>query len=74
MTAKEKELVKAYKKYIQFLGNEYDAVFTLAYAMAYVHGYNCSESKIELGEQLRKEIQELEEECGLPNEYLEGYL
>ena len=61
MTAKEKELVKAYKKYIHFLGIEYDAVFTLAY----VHGYNCSESKIELGEQLRKEIQELEEECGV---------
>lgn len=70
MTAKEKELVKAYKKYIQFLGNEYDVVFTLAY----VHGYNCSESKIELGKQLRKEIQELEEECGILNEYLEGYL
>ena len=28
MTAKEKELIKAYKKYIHFLGNEYDAVFT----------------------------------------------
>lgn len=41
MTAKEKELVKVYKNYIHFLGNEYDAVFTLAY----VHGYNCSESK-----------------------------
>ena len=70
MTAKEKELVKAYKKYIHFLGNEYDVVFTLAY----VHGYNCSESKIELGKQLRKEIQELEEECGLPDENLIGYL
>lgn len=70
MTAKEKELAKAYKKYIQFLENEYNVVFTLAY----VHGYNCSESKIELGKQLRKEIQELEEECGIPNEYLEGYL
>ena len=70
MTAKEKELVKAYKKYIHFLGNEYDVVFTLAY----VHGYNCSESKIKLGEQLRKEIQELEEVCGMTNEYLEGYL
>lgn len=70
MTAKEKELAKAYKKYIQFLESEYKAVFTLAY----IHGYNCSESKIELSEQLRKEIQELEEECGMPNEYLEGYL
>lgn len=70
MTAKEKELVKAYKKYIHFLGEEYNAVFTLAY----VHGYNCSDSKIELAEQLRKEIQELEEECGIPNEYLEDYL
>ena len=70
MTAKEKELAKAYKKYIHFLENEYDVVFTLAY----VHGYNCSESKIELSKQLRKEIQELEEECGMPNEYLEDYL
>ena len=70
MTAKEKELAKAYKKYIHFLESEYDVVFTLAY----VHGYNCSESKIELGKQMRKEIQELEEECGIPNEYLEDYL
>ena len=70
MTAKEKELVKAYKKYIHFLEIEYDGGFTLAY----VHGYNCSESKIELGKQLRKEIQELEEECGMPNEYLEDYI
>lgn len=60
---KEKELVEAYKKYIRFLGDEYNAVFTLAY----IHGYNCSESKIELAEQLRKEIQELEEECGVNN-------
>ena len=63
MTVKEKELVEAYKKYIQFLESEYNAVFTLAY----VHGYNCSKSKIELSEQLRKEIQELEEECGVNN-------
>ena len=70
MTAKEKELAKAYKKYIHFLENEYDVVFTLAY----VHGYNCSESKIELGKQLRKEIQDLEEECGMPNEHLEDYI
>ena len=61
MTAQEKELAEAYKKYIYFLENEYDVVFTLAY----VHGYNCSESKIELGKQLRKEIQVLEEECGV---------
>lgn len=70
MTTKEKELVKAYKNYIHFLGNEYDIVFSIANT----HGYNCSESKIELGEQLRKEIQELEEECGMPNEYLEDYI
>ena len=70
MTAKEKELAKAYKKYIHFLGNEYDIVFSIANA----HGYNCGESKIELGEQLRKEIRELEEECGMPNEYLEDYI
>lgn len=63
MTVKEKELVEAYKKYIHFLGDEYNAVFTLAY----IHGYKCSESKIELGKQLRKEIQELEEECGVNN-------
>lgn len=71
MTAKEKKLVKAYKKYIHFLGNEYDTVFTLAY----VHGYNCSESKIKLGEQLRNEIKELEQECGINQiEDLEDYL
>lgn len=70
MTAKEKELVKAYKKYIQFLGDEYNAVFTLAY----VHGYNCSESKIELGQQMRNAIQELEIECDIPDKNLIGYL
>lgn len=70
MTAKEKELVKAYKKYIRFLGNEYDIVFLIANA----HGYNCGESEIKLGEQLRKEIRELEEDCGMHNEYLEDYL
>lgn len=70
MTAKEKELVKAYKKYIRFLGEAYNVAFSIANA----HGYNCSESEIELGEQLRKEIQELENECGMPNEYLEDYI
>ena len=71
MSAKEKELAKAYKKYIHFLENEYDVVFTLAY----VHGYSCSESKIELAKQLRNEIKELEQECGINQiEDLEGYL
>lgn len=70
MTAKEKELVKAYKKYIHFLGEAYNEVFSIANA----HGYNCCESDIKLGEDLRNAIQELEEECGMPNEYLEGYI
>lgn len=70
MTAKEKELVMAYKKYIYFLGNAYDDMFQFAHT----HGYSCRESDIELGQQMRNAIQELENECGLPDENLIGYL
>ena len=71
MTAKELDLIKAYQKYIQFLGKAYDEAFSIAN----IHGYNCSESKIELGEQLRNEIKELERECGINQiEDLEDYL
>lgn len=70
MTAKEKELVKAYKKYICLLGKAYNETLLIAH----IHGYNCPDSDVKLGEQLRNDIKTLEEECGLPNEYLEDYL
>lgn len=62
MTTKEKELLKAYKKYIYFLGNAYDNVFSFAN----IRGYKCSEKDFEMGEKLRNAIKELEEECGVP--------
>lgn len=64
MTAKEKELLKAYKKYINFLGDNYNTVLGLAS----VHGYNCNEKDIEKGQQLRDAIKQLEEECGVPDD------
>lgn len=70
MTAKEKELVMAYKKYIKFLGEAYDDAFMFAHA----HGYSCCETDIELGQQMRNAIQELEIECDIPDENLIGYL
>ena len=70
MTAKEKELLIAYKKYIKFLGDAYDDVFEFAHS----YGYSCRNSDIELGQQMRNAIQELENECGLPDENLIGYL
>lgn len=71
MTAKEMELVKAYKKYIDFLGNAYENVF----AIASVHNYSCSEEDIKLGQELRDTIQKLEEECAIPdNDVLMDYL
>ena len=63
MTAKEKELVKAYKDYIYFLSKAYDEAFNIAN----IHGYNCSEQEIEFGQQKRNAIKELEEECGVNN-------
>lgn len=64
MTAKELELIKAYKEYIHFLSEAYDDVIRLAW----VHGYNCTEKEIELGQQLRNSIQDLEKECGINTE------
>ena len=61
LTAKELELIKAYKEYINFLGEEYDEVFNIAN----IHGYNCEEYKINLGQQMRNAIKKLEEECGI---------
>lgn len=61
MTAKELELIKAYQEYIHFLSKAYDDVHVLAW----VHGYRCSEQEIEFGQQLRNNIKELEEECGV---------
>ena len=58
MSPKEKELVKLYKKYINFLSNAYGDVFT--------HGYKCSDEEFEMGENLKNAIKELEEECGVP--------
>ena len=63
MTAKEFELIKAYKEYIHFLSKAYDDVLVLAW----VHGYRCSEQEIEFGQQMRNAIKELEEECGVNN-------
>ena len=71
MTTKEMELVKAYKKYIDFLGNAYENVF----AIASVHNYSCSEEDIKLGQQMRNAIKELENECAVPdNDVLMDYL
>lgn len=71
MTTKEKELVKAYKKYINFLTNSYIEVFDIAR----VHNYVCSDEDFELGQQLRDNIKQLEEECGMPdNNILMDYL
>ena len=64
MDTKEKELIKAYKKYIHFLGKAYDDVLTLAW----VHGYRCSEQEVEFGQRLRDDIKRLENECGVPDE------
>ena len=61
MTAKELDLIKAYKEYINFLGEEYDEVLNIAN----IHGYNCEEYKIKLGQQMRNAIKKLEEECGI---------
>jgi hypothetical protein len=62
MTQKQKELVKLYKKYINFLSNSYADVF----GIAHTHGYQCSDEDFEMGEKLRNAIKKLEEECGVP--------
>ena len=61
MTVKELDLIKAYKEYINFLSEESDEVFNIAN----IHGYNCEEYKINLGQQMRNAIKKLEEECGI---------
>jgi hypothetical protein len=43
MENKEIKLIKAYKKYINFLSNSYADVFSIAHA----HGYQCSEEDFE---------------------------
>lgn len=67
---KEQQLIKAYKKYIHFLSEAYDEAFLIANA----HGYNCSEAEVAFGQQLRNAIQDLETECGVPDEILMDYL
>ena len=67
---KELKLIQAYQKYIHFLGKAYDDVLGLAW----VHGYRCSEQEIELGQQLRNAIKELEEECGVDPNLYEKYI
>lgn len=67
---KELKLIQAYQKYIHFLGKAYDDMF----AVANVHGYNCSEEEIKLGQQLRNAIKELEEECGVDPNLYEKYI
>ena len=61
MTAKELELIEAYKEYINILTEEYNEVFNIAN----IHGYNCEEYKINLGQQMRNAIKKLEEECDI---------
>lgn len=58
-----KELIDAYKKYIDFLGKAYN----VAVLFAYSHGYTCTETEIKIGQQLRDEIKKLEKECGIDN-------
>lgn len=70
MSSTEKKLIKAYKKYIHFLSEAYDESFLIANA----HGYNCSEADVAFGQQLRNDIQDLENECGVPDEILMDYL
>ncbi len=62
MENKEIKLIKAYKKYINFLSNSYADVFTIAHT----HGYQCSDENFEMGEKLRNAIKKLEEECAVP--------
>lgn len=64
METKEIKLIKAYKKYIKFLGDEYDKVLEIAW----IHNYTCKESDIKLGQQMRDAIKQLEEECGVPDD------
>ena len=64
MSSTEKKLIKAYKKYIHFLSEAYDEAFLIANA----HGYNCSEADVVFGQQLRNDIQDLENECGVSDE------
>ena len=52
MIEKETKLINAYRKYIYFLSKAYDDMFTFAN----VHGYNCSETEIKIGQQLRDDI------------------
>jgi hypothetical protein len=70
MTNEEKKLIKAYKKYIHFLSEAYDVAFLIANA----HGFNCSETEVAFGQQLRNEIQDLETVCNIPDEILNDYL
>ena len=70
MSSTEKKLIKAYKKYIHFLSEAYDEAFLIANA----HGYNCSEAEVAFGQQLRNDIQDLENECGVHDEILMDYL
>lgn len=58
-----KELIDAYKKYIDFLSKAYDDVFLFAIT----HDYTCTETEIKIGQQLRDEIKKLEKECGINN-------
>lgn len=63
MIEKEMKLINAYRKYIYFLSKAYDDVFTFAN----VHGYNCRETEIKIGQQLRDDIQKLEKEYKIPD-------
>ena len=70
MIEKETKLINAYRKYIYFLSKSYDDMFTFANT----HGYNCSETEIKIGQQLRDDIKKLEKDCKIPDVNFEDCL
>ena len=70
MIEKKTKLINAYRKYIYFLSKAYDDMFTFANA----HGYNCSETEIKIGQQLRDDMQKLENDCKIPDVNFEDCL
>ena len=48
MIEKETKLINVYRKYIYFISKAYDDMFTFANA----HGYNCSETEINIGDKV----------------------
>ena len=44
------------------------------FTFANAHGYNCSETEIKIGQQLRDDIQKLEKDCEIPDVNFEDCL